>query len=59
VFHSNREGTNCTNGATGYSFFDLRSREITADEVLLWSSSVEKADDYAAYLTGHFEFLFE
>jgi hypothetical protein len=33
VFRSNREGTNCTNGTTGYSFFDLRSREITADEV--------------------------
>jgi len=41
----------CENSGKEWSFRSLKEMNISQDEVLTWSSSIELADRYAAYLT--------
>jgi hypothetical protein len=50
-------GDNCINGGKEWSFNELATRNISPAEVLLWSSSVEEAENYAHfYYNNHQEF---
>ncbi len=41
----------CENSGKEWSFRSLKEMNVSQDEVLTWSSSIEMADRYAAYLT--------
>ena len=41
----------CENSGKEWTFRDLNEMNVSQDEVLTWSSSIEMADRYAAYLT--------
>jgi hypothetical protein len=41
----------CQNSSQQWSFKSLKEKNVSQDEVLTWSSSIEVADRYAAYLT--------
>jgi hypothetical protein len=40
----------CQNSSEEWSFKSLKEKNVSPDEVLSWSSSIEVADRYAAYL---------
>jgi hypothetical protein len=40
----------CSPGSKNITYADLQQLNISVNEVLQWSSSIEKADEYAAYL---------
>jgi hypothetical protein len=42
----------CLNEALEFSFTTLREIHIEPKDILQWSSSIEKVDKYAAFLTG-------
>jgi hypothetical protein len=41
----------CENSGKEWTFRSLKEMNVSQDEVLAWSSSIEIADRYAAYLT--------
>jgi hypothetical protein len=42
----------CLNGGILYDSQTMKQRKINSSDVLMWSSTVELADRYAAYLAG-------
>ena len=40
----------CENNGIQWTFIQLKEMNINQDEILLWNSSIELADRYAAYL---------
>jgi hypothetical protein len=42
----------CENSGEEWSFRSLKEMQVSQDVVLTWSSSIEMADRYAAYLTS-------
>ena len=47
----------CQNSGQEWDFKILKTMNITQDEILKWNSSIEMADQYAAYLTNQNEEL--
>ena len=47
-----RHHQSCSTVSERMTYADLQRLNVSPNEVLMWSSSVEKADDYAAYLLG-------
>jgi hypothetical protein len=41
----------CENSGREWTFKQLKEMKVSQDEVLTWNSSIEMADQYAAYLT--------
>ncbi|CAF0857990.1 unnamed protein product [Adineta steineri] len=52
VIDLNRHRQTCSSYGTKIDYTTLQRLNISVDEVLRWSSSVEKADEYAAYLSN-------
>lgn len=45
----------CENSGTKWTFEELRESKVSEEEVLTWSSSIQMADRYAAYLTDGYD----
>jgi hypothetical protein len=49
----NRKTQTCAPNSKIHRFSDLRQKKISVEKVLHWSSSIEVADQYAAFLSDH------
>lgn len=49
----NRLHQTCSSDSKNLSYADLQELNISTHQVLQWSSSIEKADEYAAYLSNN------
>ena len=48
--------SNCLHGGKKWLFSELFQRDITPNEILKWSSTIEMADNYAAVYYGHLNY---
>ena len=50
VFETSSDDPRCFNGGQQWIFRDLKAANVSPSKVVSWSSGVERADDYAAYV---------